>query len=207
MYIIGRVRDWIDKCLHKNEDIQTLKTDADNFSNDPYAVTLGVTIDDNKIGASGEDYFASLFTWCGCYVEFLGDKAPDVDFLVTFRDKDGVFEFLVQVKATGTLRSCSKTVKSGITSDEYNRLRIYHLPTYLARVDMPNQIVYMKPAYKTVKKAKYSMVSKKWALSLNALPSSRNIVNRIATDVKRYWQEGLDVNYKANFKSYIDDDK
>lgn len=207
MYIIERIIDWIDRRLHKEADIQIPKANTVDFTNDPYAVSLGVTIDDNKIGASGEDYFASLFTWCGCYVEFLGDKAPDVDFLVTFRDNDGVFEFLVQVKATGTLRSCSKTVKSGITSDEYNRLRIYHLPTYLARVDMPNQIVYMKPAYKTVKNAKYSMVSKKWALSLNALQSSRGVVNRIATDVKKYWQEGLDVNYKANFKSYIDDDK
>lgn len=177
------------------------------WTNDPLAVNLGVEIDNNKQGASGEAFFCSLFAQGNMCVEFLGDKAPDVDCFVSFNSEGHKYEFLVQVKSTGDLNECEKTVNSGITRDEYERLCSYHLPTYLARVDMGGFKIYMKAAYLPAEKCTYSMVSKKYVLSFDTLKESREIMNGIATDVRKYWDGAVKSNYKATFNSYFENER
>lgn len=178
------------------------------WTNDPLAVNLGVDIDKNKKGVSGEAFFCSMFTQGNMYVEFLGDKAPDVDCFVSFKVDDKIYEFLVQVKTTGELNECDKTVNSGITRDEYVRLSSYHLPTYIARVDMSigNFKIYMKAAFLPVNESTYSMVSKSHVLSFNTLKESREIMNGIATDVRNYWEGAMKSDYKSTFKSYFENE-
>ncbi len=178
------------------------------WTNDPLAVNLGVDIDKNKQGVSGEAYFCSMFTQGNMYVEFLGDKAPDVDCLVSFKVNNQIYEFLVQVKSTGDLNECSKTVSSGITRDEYERLSCYHLPTYLARVDMRigHFKIYMKAVFLPVDESTYSMVGKRYVLSFDTLPESREIMNGIATDVRKYWEGAMKSDYKSSFKSYFENE-
>ena len=177
-----------------------------SWTNDPLAVNLGVEIDNNKQGASGEAYFCSLFAQGNMCVEFLGDKAPDVDCFVSFKADDQIYEFLVQVKSTGDINECNNTVNSGITRDEYERLSCYHLPTYLARVDMGHYKIYIKAAFLPVDKCTYSMVSKKYVLSFDTLKESREIINGIATDVRRYWEGAMKSDYKTTFKSYFENE-
>ena len=178
------------------------------WTNDPLAVNLGVEIDKNKQGVSGETFFCSMFTQGNMYVEFLGDKAPDVDCFVSFKVDGKIYEFLVQVKTTGELNECEKTVNSGITRDEYERLSCYHLPTYIARVDMSigNFKIYMKAAFLPVDESTYSMVGKRYVLSFDTLQESRKIMNGIATDVRNYWEGAMKSDYKSTFKSYFENE-
>lgn len=176
------------------------------WTNDPLAVNLGVEIDNNNQGVSGEAYFCSMFAQGNMNVEFLGDKAPDVDCFVSFKANDQIYEFLVQVKSTGDINECSETVNSGITREEYERLSSYHLPTYLARVDMGTFKIYIKAAFLPVDKCTYSMVSKRYILSFNTMKESREIMNGIATDVRKYWECAMKSDYKTTFKSYFENE-
>lgn len=191
----------------KSDDKVLPDSNAYEWENDPYLINLGVKVDRNKLGQSGEDYFRALFGQCNMTVEFLGDKAPDVDCFVQFKDKSRVYEFLVQVKSTGSLGENKTTVYSGLSRDQYSRLKAYHVPTYLARVDMHSYRVFIKGAFLPCVKANYTTVSKKYILSINDLEGSRNIVKGIATDVKRYWDNGIDPKYKDNYKSYFSNGK
>lgn len=176
------------------------------WANDPLAVNLGVEIDNNKQGISGEAYFCSMFAQGNMYVEFLGDKAPDVDCFVNFKADGQIYEFLVQVKSTGDINECSETVNSGLTRKEYERLSCYHLPTYLARIDMGHYKIYIKAAFLPVDKCTYSMVSKRYVLSFETLKESREIMNGIATDVRKYWEGAMESDYKSTFKSYFENE-
>ncbi len=102
------------------------------------------------IGASGESLFAYrmgrpingefLFK-----VEFLGDKWPDVDFLVELVGVDSCRPiFFVQVKATtrvGKSASSRLRVKAGQKNVE--RMSLYPAPTYVAGVDLKREEVYL----------------------------------------------------------------
>lgn len=177
-----------------------------SWTNDPLAVNLGVEIDKNKQGVSGEAYFCSMLAQGNMYVEFLGDKAPDVDCFVSFKTNGQIYEFVVQVKTTGDVNECEKTVNSGITKDEYERLSSYHLPTYVARVDMGTFKIYMKAAFLPIDKCTYSMVGKRYILSFDTLKESRDIINGIATDVRKYWEGAIKSDYKSTFKSYFENE-
>lgn len=234
MPIINRLLNFIQSFWKHQEEKDESDTLADSSSsisypweNDPYIATLGVDIDKNKVGTSGEAFFVDMFTNGNMNVEFLGDKAPDVDCLVSFNDLkqnkkrkkgdkqkrdnsvDKVYEFLVQVKSSGTIveHDRTNTVNSGINKQEYINLSQYHMPTYLARIDVNKKVIYMKPAFSPVDKTDYSVVSKKWSLSFDTLTESKKVMRGIATDVKKYWEEGMKESYKRNFKSYFADGK
>lgn len=190
----------------REEAIPSLEVSYE-WEKDAYFVNLGIEIDHNKQGKSGEDYFSALFSQCNMTIEFLGDKAPDVDCFVQFKDKKIVYEFLVQVKSTSSLNDAKCTVNSGLTKEEYSNLQSYHMPTYLARVDMKSFNVYIKGAFLPKNKANYSSVSKQYVLSINKLDDTKRIVNGIATEVKRYWDKGMGAKYKEQFKSYFSNGK
>lgn len=175
-----------------------------DWETDPYFVSLGVNIDTNKEGIIGEGYVSTLFSLGNMYVEFLGDKAPDVDCLISFKLGNQMYEFLLQIKSTQGGANGVKSLGSGMTKDGYERLQSYHLPTYIARVvleDVPK--IYIKGAFKPVGRSKYSTIPTKYCLSIEDLQESRRIMNGIATDVRNYWDNSMNASYKNNFKTYF----
>lgn len=175
-----------------------------DWENDPYYVSLGVKIDTNKEGIVGESYVSTLFSLGNMYVEFLGDKAPDVDCLISFKNGCQIYEFLLQIKSTQGETTGVKSICSGMSKDGYERLQSYHLPSYFARVvleDVPK--IYIKGAFNPVGRSTYSTIPTKYCLSLENITESRRIMDGIATDVRKYWDNSMEPTYKKNFKTYF----
>jgi len=195
---------------NKKKDKSHAKQKVYSWDKDPFAIQLGIDIDVNKIGTSGEAYFQGLFSWFGMTVAFLGEKAPYVDCLVTFEYKRSMYEFLVQVKTTKDIKAevIDKTVSSGITREQYTKLRKYHLPTYVARVDMKEHVIYIKGAFQTANKTHYSRIPTKYKLSYQLFEETKDIITKnIATDVYKYWMKALKKSYKNNYQSYFSDEQ
>lgn len=200
--MFGFIRGLFHTDNRKPEAEESSVNSQEVIDKDPYEVCLNVDLDNNQLGETGEDFFCWLFRLCGVRINFLGAKAPDVDCFMYFVDSGKTYEFLVQVKTTGEIVERQKTVSSGVTKAEYEALLCYNLPTYIARVDMNKKVIYIKGAFH--KKDKYTSVYKHHKVSLADISGNKNVVNSIASEVKRYWEKGIKADYKESFQSKYD---
>lgn len=158
----------------------------------------------NAIGDRGESIFTTRISeFYQFNVYFLGEKAPIVDFLLEVEDTDKPYYFLIQVKST-TKGYHRKTgyIKAVISNSKLLELIKRPLPTYIAGVDVNNEIVYINPAFDT--SVSYSSgMPVSHLLDRTKQVVSKATLDLLIQDVKNFWDNLSANGYKTSFHSVL----
>lgn len=130
----------------------------------------------------------------------LGAKWPVSDYYVELNDDDNPIHFIVQIKSTSKPINRNNNIPISITKKKVNQLSNYNAPTFLAGVDVPNEIVYLIPIYKRHKKA-ISKISGAFVLNANDKKASLKNLKLLKTEVKRFWRGTNTKSQKRVFQS------
>jgi len=156
----------------------------------------------NAIGDRGESIFNTRITQGNVFkVYFLGEKAPFVDFLLEILDPNNRYYFLVQVKGTSQGYNRNGYLKAHVENSKLLELTKRDLPTYIAGVDIDNEIVYLCPAFgRTVT---FSSIPTTHFLKLSDKATSLQTINLLKQDVITYWQNSNSSTYKSAYQSLL----
>ncbi len=143
----------------------------------------------NEIGGRGENLFCLRITTGDifrCY--FLGDKAPVVDFLLEIADENHPYQCLFQVKSTekeNRYDKYHKSISTPVDPEKLIKLMARPLPTYVAGVDVLNEVIYIAPAFDS--KIKYTTIPTKIKLAHNEKRETIKNLNLLKEDIIKYW--------------------
>lgn len=156
----------------------------------------------NHIGLRGESIFMTRTTEFDLIEGFfLGDKTPIVDFYMDIVDGDESYQFLVQVKSTTLGYDCSGNLRVSVPEKKYRKLQKKKLPTYVAGVDVNNEVVYICSAFQEDKDM--SSMPVKHCLKKSRPVRSRKTLELLRKDVIRFWGGKVTPDYKNKFKSCL----
>ncbi len=158
----------------------------------------------NHIGVRGESIFMTrIIEFDLIEGFFLGDKAPIVDFYMDIIDGDESYQFLVQVKSTTLGYNSNGELKVSVPETKYRKLQKKKLPTYIAGVDVNNEVVYICSAFQEGKVI--SSMPVKHCLKKSRPIRTKKTLELLRNDVIRYWKGicGGNADYKKNFKSAL----
>lgn len=158
----------------------------------------------NEIGEQGEAIFkARISVRYQFNIFFLGDKAPIVDYLLELKDNPE-YCFLVQVKSTekAEYNQNGKYLKISYENKKMNMLQSRLLPTYVAGVDVKQEIVYLQANMNSNNSMKYG-ISTQYKLSLADKEESEQTLKQLIDDVKNFWNNTNVKTEKSNFKSAL----
>lgn len=156
----------------------------------------------NLIGLRGESIFMTRITEFNLIEGyFLGDKAPIVDFYMDIIDGNESYQFLVQVKSTTLGYDGSGNLKVSVHEKKYKKLQKKRLPTYIAGVDVNNEVVYICSAFQEGKKI--SSMPVKHSLKKSRPIRTKHTLKKLREEVIRYWNGNITKEYKNKFKSCL----
>ena len=156
----------------------------------------------NHIGVRGESIFMTRITEFDLIEGFfLGDKAPIVDFYMDINDGDESYQFLIQVKSTTLGYDSSGNLRVSVPEKKYKKLQKKKLPTYVAGVDVNNEVVYICSAFQEGKDI--SSMNIKHCLKKSRPVRTKKTLELLRKDVIRYWSGKVTPDYKNKFKSFL----
>lgn len=156
----------------------------------------------NNIGVRGESIFMTRIIQFDLIEGFfLGDKAPVVDFYLDIEDGDESYQFLIQVKSTKRGYDGNGNLKVSVPKGKYKKLQKKRLPTYVAGVDVNQEVVYLCSAFQEGKDI--SSMPTKHCLKQSRPARSKKTLELLRYDVIRYWSGEVTSEYKKKFKSAL----
>lgn len=158
--------------------------------------------DTNAMGARGESIFKTRITEHYLFTgDFLGDKFPIVDFLLEVNDPTGSYPFLIQVKSTEKGYDANGHLQIKVPKTKYKALQRKPLPTYVAGVDVNNEIVYLCSAFQ--KNKTISSMPTTHCLKFSRKKRTMNTLLLLRQDVINYWDGLYTKANKDTFKSKL----
>lgn len=156
----------------------------------------------NHIGVRGESIFMTRITEFDLIEGFfLGDKSPIVDFYMDIIEGDESYQFLVQVKSTTLGYDSCGNLRVSVPEKKYKKLQKKKLPTYVAGVDVKNEVVYICSAFQEDKTI--SSMPVKHSLKKSRPIRTKKTIELLRKDVIRFWSGKVTPEYKNNYKSYL----
>lgn len=156
----------------------------------------------NHIGLRGESIFMTRITEFDLIEGFfLGDKAPIVDFYMDIIDGDESYQFLIQVKSTTLGYDGNGNLRVSVPEKKYKKLQKKKLPTYVAGVDVNNEVVYICSAFQEGKDIISMPI--KHCLKKSRPERTKKTLELLRKDVIRFWSGKVTSDYKNKFKSSL----
>lgn len=161
--------------------------------------------DTNIIGDVGECTAFIRLSQNGIFrVYLLGGKTPSFDLLVELNDNNHPYPFLVQVKATVQVNKYTtdnKFIKTPVPTKKYHALLNRPLPTYIAGLDIDNEVMFLYPAYDPTLST--NKIATTYRLSKEAKKKSLKNLQKLKDDVVQYWtNSGMDA-FKKTYTSKL----
>ena len=157
----------------------------------------------NIVGDRGENIFRTRITQYGLFsAYFLGEKAPIEDILLEINDDKTPYSCLIQVKTTekGYYKK-KKTLKVNVTKKKFEALLKRPLPTYVAGVDLNNEVVFITPAFNNSDRQSSMKTTNK--LDFSDPVVTKNTLNKLKTDIIMYWDQIKVSSFKSTYKSRL----
>lgn len=156
----------------------------------------------NLIGDRGESIFQTRITQDNLFkVYFLGEKAPNVDFLLQVVGTAEPYYFMVQVKSTTQGRDGQGKLKAGVSKAKLKALIASELPTYVAGVDINKEEVFLCPAFSNA--VQYKKIPTNNTLTAANKTQSKNVLEKLREDVINYWGKSGVQLHKSTFVSVL----
>lgn len=157
----------------------------------------------NYIGDRGETIFHTRITQGYKFnVYFMGEKAECIDFMLEIVDTQKPYPFYVQVKSTerGYTKKDGR-INAKIASGKLKALAKRPIPTYVAAVDVPQEKVYICPAFQGTEEYTSSMPVTHILEKGN--PNSQATLDWLVKDVIRFWEKNNAIAIKKSFISLL----
>lgn len=132
----------------------------------------------------------------------LGAKWPVSDYYVEINNDDRPLHFIVQIKSTNQPLNRNNNLAIQVSKNKINQLSNYNAPTYLAGVDITNEIVYLIPMYRR-KKTGISKISSSFVLSKEDLERSLINLELLQAEIIRFWRSTDTIRRKRKFNSVL----
>lgn len=156
----------------------------------------------NIVGERGENIFRTRITQYGIFsAYFLGEKAPIEDILLEINDEKTPYSCLIQIKSTEQGYNKKKQLKVSVPKKKFKALLNRPLPTYVAGVDLNNEIVFITPAFKDLDRTASMKTNNK--LDFNDQITTKNTLDELKNDIINYWNSMNVLNVKSNYNSKI----
>lgn len=156
----------------------------------------------NAIGDRGESIFNTRVTQDNLFkVYFMGEKAPIVDFLLEILDDATPYYFMVQVKGTTQGYQVDGNLQASVEESKMIKLLERKMPTYVAGVDVNDEIVYLCPAFDI--NTRYPSIPTNHYLKLSDKPGSRATLDLLKQDVINFWDNSNMSNFKSSYVSLL----
>ena len=158
----------------------------------------------NIIGEIGENTAALRLSKYGIFkVYFLGDKAPIEDFLLEVIDDIHPYHCMIQVKATSQVDKYAPdgSMKTPVNAEKLKELTKRPLPTYVAGVDIDDEIIFIAPAFDG--NIRYNTIPPKLRIDNTNPGRSKADLVKLKEDIINYW-ECIDINKcKQSYQSLL----
>lgn len=157
----------------------------------------------NEQGKRAEEIFGVRITQGYLFrARDLGEKWPVSDYYVEINDDDEPYYFIVQVKSSRRGYDTNGDFKISVTKSKINQFSNYAAPTFLAGVNVENELVYLTAITKK-KRTGVSKISLDFILNAADKPTSLQNLKRLKREIKRFWKATNTKAIKRNFKSSL----
>ncbi len=157
----------------------------------------------NIIGDIGENTFALRLSKGGIFkVYFLGEKAPVVDYMLEIIDINKQYQCFVQVKSTNQEIKYNNDgwMRTPVPADKLRALIARPLPTYVAGVDIENEVVFVAPAFEN--NGEYPAIPPRLRFDKDNA-NTKVSLERLRDDIIRFWEESGIIEYKRDYNSNV----
>lgn len=156
----------------------------------------------NIVGERGENIFRTRITQYGIFsAYFLGEKAPVEDILLEINDEKTPYSCLIQIKSTERGYDKKKKLKVKVPKKKFEALLNRPLPTYVAGVDLNNEIVFITPAFKDSDRTTSMKTNKK--LDFNDQITTKKTLDELKNDIVNYWNKINILTVKSKYNSQL----